>query len=196
MLWASRGPCWRRDWRTVSPKSSVCVCVTVYVCCSLYLQSRWYKEPCVEQWCDVWICLGRGCQLCVCVCSYWRGSGGMGKDCRERDEFGERTVREGVTWSLFGLDPRQRGPVYGARVHPSLWCPVQMIVLLWVTCDPAVWFLNISDSISDMQGNSLNMLCCSDWWSWWFVFANVITLKVQARMKSDLRSVLRYACVK
>lgn len=47
---------------------------SVCVCCSLYLQSCWYKEPCVKQWCDVWICLGRGCQLCLgmaeCVCVY------------------------------------------------------------------------------------------------------------------------------
>lgn len=32
--------------------------------------------------------------MCVFILE---GVGGMGKDCRERDEFGETTVREGVT---------------------------------------------------------------------------------------------------
>lgn len=35
--------------------------------------------------------------VCVCAYVYRRGSGGMGEGWRERDEFGERTVREGVT---------------------------------------------------------------------------------------------------
>lgn len=38
-------------------------------------------------------------RVCVRVCAYVyrRGTGGMGEGLRERDEFGESTVREGVT---------------------------------------------------------------------------------------------------
>lgn len=62
--------------------------------------------------------------LWVCMCIGGGIVDWMRAGERERDEFGERTVREGVTWGLYGLDPRQRGPVYGARVHPSSWCPI------------------------------------------------------------------------
>ena len=66
---------------------------------SLYLQSCWYKEPCVEQWCDVWICLSRGCQLClgerVCGCVHMCRAGDRlegerwvwGEDCERRSDL-------------------------------------------------------------------------------------------------------------
>lgn len=112
-LWASRGPCSRRDWMVVSPKSSACVCVFVCVCVPpirLLIQ----RAMC---WAVMW-CVNMFRYGVPTVPGYVRGR------CICLKEQGGWVWGEGVTWGLFGLDPRQRRPVYGARVHPSLWCPV------------------------------------------------------------------------
>lgn len=85
------------------PKGSVNV--------SLCLLSCWYKEPCVEWWCDVWIYLCSAPQLFLHMCVY-----------AGRLEIG--LLRE-KKWfeKFFGPCSRLQGPSFPRSIAP-IWCPM------------------------------------------------------------------------
>lgn len=126
-----KGPSWRKS-KWLCPKSSVSV--------SLCLLSCWYKEPCVDRWCDVWICWCSDRQLFLhmYVCMYLgrRGRGLHG----EYEVWDWTFVRKEVNWDFFGVSSQLQGPsfprsitVFAARCQ---WLYYHETRLTWIhfTC--------------------------------------------------------------
>lgn len=100
-----KGPSWRKS-KWLCPKSSVSV--------SLCLLSCWYKEPCVERWCDVWICWCSARQLFLRMYVYACIWGGGGEVCTESMRFEIERLGENK-WTETFLD-QLRGPSFPRSV--------------------------------------------------------------------------------
>lgn len=119
-----KGPSWRKS-KWLCPKSSVSV--------SLCLLSCWYKEPCVDRWCDVWICWCSDRQLFLhmYVCMHVSGEEGARVARRVwslRLNFCEKRSELRLFWSKF--------PTAGAQFSQEYYricCPMSVVVLPWDT---------------------------------------------------------------
>ena len=116
-----KGPTWRKS-KWLCPKRSVTV--------SLCLLSCWYKELCVEDWCDVWICLCSARQpfllMYVCACIWGgEGEGEYEVDCM-RLNFCEKTSELRLFWTKFPT----AGAHFSQEYYPFL-CPMSVVVLRW-----------------------------------------------------------------